>query len=612
MELASRYQQIERLIHQKAFLLTQAKLVAPGRIQRFPNPHVRRLVRPTCTAYEYASYSGGLVHDDHAKGSTELTLDTLEPVGALTVGSIGDLQVTSGNVQDSTLLLQTELSRDLTAKSEYVLSTYSVEVDGSYPRLAQQLVLLSKLPIVPGDQLGHLGQLYNVIGATFAGNIQNGMQQWDVTLDSPLQDAVEEQSLMFLQATAALHWKDVAVPDFPCLLSLPIATHLTDDKALGYSFIRLMSGDICQQTCYGVNAIRLSRIAIAPRAWRFANIQQGYITFTGSTCKMHPVDGLLFADLGFLDQLDSSQFSHWTLSVQASAPGKLVVTAGTTHEFPLVTGLQTITVPSPGTLLGNLQVASDVPICLGALIPDNEITAVDLSLMVANQQKLGSHILGNPSFMTLLHDPALTWAKVNRSSCNSGFTVKPTLTTRRLSQPPEVKRQTLTLYPSYPAFAPGSVVQFFCAFSSYPEPLVWEASAGAITQEGLWTAPLSSMSGVTITAKLASNSQISTSIAFDLKQNVATVPTEYTLASSLTNSGPYKAEFGVAFQGSPEAFTWEMLQGPQGISTAIESTTAVSVTVPQNVHLLASFATFRIRLVADPTSYADMMLWFPA
>jgi hypothetical protein len=142
---------------------------------------------------------------------------------------------------------------------------------------------------------------------------------------------------------------------------------------------------------------------------------------------------------------------------------------------------------------------------------------------------------------------------------------------RRLLQfnvaPHAVSQISISMTPQSVQLAPGANVQFTATVQNTPDTaIVWSASAGSISPNGLFTAPVTSGTAV-VTATAAASSGVRTSANISV-QSVQSAPPVSIATSALSNAqvnSPYSAS--ITAQGGTAPYSWSLISGslPNGL-----------------------------------------------
>ena len=143
---------------------------------------------------------------------------------------------------------------------------------------------------------------------------------------------------------------------------------------------------------------------------------------------------------------------------------------------------------------------------------------------------------------------------------------------RRLLQfnvaPHAVSQISISLSPQTVQLAPGATVQFTANVQNTSDTaVVWSASAGSISPNGLFTAPMSS-GAVIVTASASASNVVRTSANISV-QSVQSAPPLSVATSALSNgqvNSPYSAS--ISAQGGTVPYVWSLTSGslPNGLS----------------------------------------------
>src|SRR5581483_6874854 len=148
------------------------------------------------------------------------------------------------------------------------------------------------------------------------------------------------------------------------------------------------------------------------------------------------------------------------------------------------------------------------------------------------------------------------------TDANFGYGHQSFLFTVGTSSQPQI---SVKLSPEAAQVAPGGKVQFSATVSNTSQTaVVWSASSGSITQNGLFTAPFSAGS-VTVTATASANRAVTTSANISVQSAAPLTIATASLASAQVQS-PYSAV--ITAQGGTEPYIWSINSGslPAGIS----------------------------------------------
>jgi hypothetical protein len=127
---------------------------------------------------------------------------------------------------------------------------------------------------------------------------------------------------------------------------------------------------------------------------------------------------------------------------------------------------------------------------------------------------------------------------------------------------------SIALSPQTVRLAPGATVQFTATVQNSPQTaVVWSASVGSISTNGLFTAPLSAGTAIVTAAAAASNGvRTSANISVQSVQTTSPLSIATSALSSAQVNAPYSA--GVTAQGGNVPYIWSLASGslPSGLT----------------------------------------------
>jgi hypothetical protein len=230
-----------------------------------------------------------------------------------------------------------------------------------------------------------------------------------------------------VQVSSSVYWESIPV-EGPAILSLPVATHLKDSKAIVVNCIQYASfSEVIHSVFSNDRRFKISSGQIFAHSWLNAQRIEGFIDYIPGSIRFVPKEtGWLIAKLHFLDTINGLEVAGWTTNITAAAAGRINFNiSGFMQGFDLVKGTQQITVFCPNQDLSWIEVSTNTQLVMGGLTSIDQISHVNLAMHVFNTDHLGSHVFGRPSLHCLIKDPSLTWAKTGLSGVNRGYTLTP-------------------------------------------------------------------------------------------------------------------------------------------------------------------------------------------
>jgi hypothetical protein len=244
---------------------------------------------------------------------------------------------------------------------------------------------------------------------------------------NPYEVLLANKDMIQVIASSSMYWDSIPV-DGPCIVSLPIATHLQNEKFTKViCYIQTLSGKnvVTQQLTLG-KTFKVSTGIIPAASWSTAQIIEGLYEYLPGLAHFIPTPKVV-AKLTFLDSISGKDINTWKISLKAASIGNIIFYFPNNYKqkIKLHAGLNTLIVNVPQEDFSWVEIFSDVEIYLGSFNSASQISYLNLAMHVYKSTNLGSHIFGRPSLHSLVRDPSLTWSKVGLCKVNSGYTLTP-------------------------------------------------------------------------------------------------------------------------------------------------------------------------------------------
>lgn len=424
--MLSKLDKISQFLKKKNYPLTDLGLRGIGGIKKYLYADEERFVIFGSNPGEWVTYAGGILNTPVYLGGSLISWDTgisLPADGRVTLAG-SSYQVE--NVNSNFANLSELVSKQVDSGTHALLDGYSILVQGSYQTGNKALTVISKVPVVCGDQWSIPSQ-YGVLQTTVTSTIKTtNTDQWDVLIQDPLDTDLKTNTKIMVQAISAVVYNHIPL-EMPCWLALPITTHLQECPTPFAGYVRLMAGDRVVKTLFTPESVvEVPNVEIPSRCWSGAHISQGIFRFQESQAYFEPSQGKVAANLSFCSSFNGSEIEVWKFNLSTNFSGLLTIKVGSRSEtYNLKPGIQTLLFNVPDERVFGIEIQSNVPFTLADISPKNPVNNISLSLMVFPQNYLGSHVISGPVVMDMIPDPKLIWLKVGAGRANAGFKVNP-------------------------------------------------------------------------------------------------------------------------------------------------------------------------------------------
>lgn len=487
--MISKFNQIQENLRKKLYSGTKLQLLTPGKIKKFPRNLRSKFILPTTQDGEFGTYHGTTLSSGSSLGSKNLTTDSLPDLNDRLVVNVNDYRYGVLEASNNSLTLFRTLEEDLQKDQVVLFDSYSLQCDGNYEEGFRQLLVKSRTPIIPGDQLFFPltnGDLKPAL-VMQALKTQNP-DQWDILLDRPIiseiptlqkddilitlnqnlrfqktlengnysclqgknlieippsqvNEVLREESLLFkrngvkilrnhdpinVTVSSSIYWENVDLDIGPCILNLPAISHIQEDESVTLSHIQILSGNkIVDQIVTKESTYKIHHGTIPAISWLTSQLFQGKIDYLPGLIHLIPEPNAI-AKLTFLDVISGEKIQKWSLSLRAESPGHLItIFDGYRQKYYLKEGLNSLLLDLPQKDFSWIEFSTNTEIYFGGLTSFKQYDKLNLAIQIRKSKNLGSHVIGKPSLHSILRDPSVTWAKVGLSGVNRGFTLTP-------------------------------------------------------------------------------------------------------------------------------------------------------------------------------------------
>lgn len=424
--MQSRIDQIAKLLKNKNYPLTDLGLRGIGGVRKFLYPDLERLLIYGSNSGEWVTYAGSVLNTTVVEGENHLAHDAAVDLPSEGRLALQGYSYYANRISPISAILDDYVSRDFQSGTHISLDGYSILSDGVYRTGDKQLLVLSTLPVMSGDQWSVPSQ-FGVLQTTVLSAIKTpNPDQWDVILEDRIDTDLPMRSRIMVQASSAIHFSKIPL-EMPCWLCLPITTHLQECPTIFASYIQMMTGDQVVETQFTPSSVvEIPNVGIPSRCWNTARLSQGRIDYKAGMAYLSPEKGKLSASLSFSTGFEGSKIGKWRFNLSTEFSGVLTVKVGSRSEtFTLEPGIQTVSFDLPEERVYGIDLISNIPFALAEILPERPLSHITLSMMVFSQNHLGSHVMGSPVLMDMILDPSLTWMQIGKGRANAGYKTNP-------------------------------------------------------------------------------------------------------------------------------------------------------------------------------------------
>lgn len=451
----SKIEAIKRLIEQRSFVSTQVNFTGVGKIKNFPAAKSSRFVRPSSDFYQVITRPGAYLAKKLLPGESSIEFDNLPNFGGSVSFGFFNTIATASSVSKNTAFFKNSLSFNAEIKDPTIFQSYSVTVQGTYNNGENEIVFISSLPLVIGDQILISDNSGNSVRTVIKNSVNTNPNQWKVTLDSPLPFKIEDGSEVFVDASSVQYWESIPIDMGPCILQLPIATHKTfaDSQDIPISYVRLKNGKNEIEGFYiSENTFQISQVNIPSSAWLTATVIAGSLDYRDSCVEflpefpkqnsplmremggmrgmeeMHPSEKEFYAKLSFLDALNGTRIQSWQFNINSYDHGNVYIKVNDViKNYDVQPGIQTLFFEVPNEPINFIDIMGTVKISMGSVVCTNSVSNIDVAIHLFSAVTLNSHVIGRPGLMEVIPNPTTTWASEGVSGVDRGYKLNPSV-----------------------------------------------------------------------------------------------------------------------------------------------------------------------------------------